>query len=77
MTDDELRDLIPLIALDALDPVERDAAESAIAAHPGEWARFAGGDPKLTGFFVGKVMAATGGRADGRAVTAALRARLG
>jgi len=41
-----------------------------------EWERFAGGDQKLTGFFVGKVMAATGGRADGRAVTAALRARL-
>lgn len=34
MTDDELRDLIPLIALDALDPAERDAGESAIAAHP-------------------------------------------
>ncbi len=34
MTDDELRDLIPLIALDALDPAERGAAESAIAAHP-------------------------------------------
>jgi len=59
------------------DDVLKSAVAAAIAAHPGEWARFAGGDPKLTGFFVGKVMAATGGRADGRAVTAALRARLG
>jgi aspartyl-tRNA(Asn)/glutamyl-tRNA(Gln) amidotransferase subunit B len=58
------------------DDVLESAVESAIAAHPREWERLAGGDPKLTGFFVGKVMAATGGRADGRAVTAALRARL-
>jgi len=52
------------------------AVEAAVVAHPVEWERYVGGNQKLTGFFVGKVMAATGGRADGRAVTAALRARL-
>jgi aspartyl-tRNA(Asn)/glutamyl-tRNA(Gln) amidotransferase subunit B len=58
------------------DDVLEAAVDAAVAAHPREWERFAGGDQKLTGFFVGKVMAATGGRADGRAVTAALRSRL-
>ena len=52
------------------------AVEAAIAAHPGEWERYAGGEVKLAGFFVGKVMAATSGKADGRAVTALLRERL-
>ncbi len=53
------------------------AVDAAIAAHPGEWERYAGGEAKLAGFFVGKVMAATAGKADGRAVTALLRARAG
>jgi aspartyl-tRNA(Asn)/glutamyl-tRNA(Gln) amidotransferase subunit B len=53
-----------------------EAVEAAVAAHPAEWARLQGGEQKLMGFFVGKVMAATKGRADGRAVTEALRARL-
>jgi aspartyl-tRNA(Asn)/glutamyl-tRNA(Gln) amidotransferase subunit B len=53
------------------------AVDAAIAAHPGEWERFAGGEAKLAGFFVGKVMAATAGKADGKAVTALLRARAG
>ncbi len=43
--------------------------------HPGEWARLRDGDQKLFGFFVGKVMAATKGNADGKAVTALLRRR--
>lgn len=34
MTDDELRDLLALVALDALDPAEQEAAESAIANRP-------------------------------------------
>jgi aspartyl-tRNA(Asn)/glutamyl-tRNA(Gln) amidotransferase subunit B len=53
------------------------AVDAAIAAHPGEWERYAGGEAKLAGFFVGKVMAATAGKADGKAVTALLRARAG
>ncbi len=52
------------------------AVDAVVSAHPSQWERYAGGDQKLSGFFVGKVMAATDGRADGRAVTVALRARL-
>ncbi|HEX5367295.1 MAG TPA: Asp-tRNA(Asn)/Glu-tRNA(Gln) amidotransferase subunit GatB [Acidimicrobiales bacterium] len=57
------------------------AVEGVIAAHPGEWQRFVDGDDKargkLTGFFVGQVMRATHGQADGRAVTGVLRRRAG
>ena len=51
--------------------------DEVIAANPDEWARFVEGDDKLAGFFTGKVMAATKGQADGKAVNAALRARRG
>jgi aspartyl-tRNA(Asn)/glutamyl-tRNA(Gln) amidotransferase subunit B len=51
--------------------------DEVIAAHPGEWETFRSGDDKargkLTGFFMGKVMAATKGQADGKAATALLR----
>ena len=47
--------------------------DEVVADHPVEWARFAAGEQKLAGFFVGKVMAATKGKADGRAVTSRLR----
>ena len=50
--------------------------DEVIAANADEWAQFAGGDPKvrgkLTGFFVGQVMKATKGQADGKAATALL-----
>ena len=49
--------------------------DEVIAAHPDEWERFCGGDEKLQGFFTGKIMAATKGQADGKAVSAGLRAR--
>ena len=53
--------------------------DGVIAAHPDEWAKFVAGDDKargkLTGFFVGQVMKATKGQADGKAVTALLRER--
>ena len=53
--------------------------DEVIAAHPDEWERFVEGDDKargkLTGFFVGQVMKATKGQADGKAVTALLRQR--
>jgi aspartyl-tRNA(Asn)/glutamyl-tRNA(Gln) amidotransferase subunit B len=55
------------------------AVDDVIAGHPDEWARYADGDDrargKLTGFFVGQVMKATRGQADGKAVTAMLRER--
>jgi len=47
--------------------------DQVVADNPAEWARFLGGEQKLAGFFVGKVMAATQGKADGKAVTARLR----
>ena len=42
---------------------------------PGGVGPLPGGEAKLAGFFVGKVMAATTGKADGKAVTALLRER--
>jgi aspartyl-tRNA(Asn)/glutamyl-tRNA(Gln) amidotransferase subunit B len=44
-----------------------------IAAHPDEWARYLGGDDKLTGLFTGAVMKATSGQANGKEVAAELR----
>jgi aspartyl-tRNA(Asn)/glutamyl-tRNA(Gln) amidotransferase subunit B len=44
-----------------------------IAAHPDELQRMKDGDMKLMGFFTGKVMAATKGKADGKVVAAMLR----
>ncbi|MGH9115392.1 MAG: Asp-tRNA(Asn)/Glu-tRNA(Gln) amidotransferase subunit GatB [Acidimicrobiales bacterium] len=51
--------------------------DEVIAANPGEWARLVAGEDKLTGFFVGRVKAATSGNADLRAATDLLRARKG
>ena len=52
------------------------AVADVVAAHPDEWARFRDGDEgdrkKLAGFFTGKVMKATRGQADGKAVAAEL-----
>jgi aspartyl-tRNA(Asn)/glutamyl-tRNA(Gln) amidotransferase subunit B len=57
------------------------AVDAVIAANAEQWARFVDGDDKvrgrLTGFFVGQVMKATKGQADGKAVTALLRERAG
>jgi aspartyl-tRNA(Asn)/glutamyl-tRNA(Gln) amidotransferase subunit B len=53
--------------------------DEVIAAHPEEWTTFTTGDDKargkLTGYFVGQVMKATRGQADGKAVTQLLRDR--
>jgi aspartyl-tRNA(Asn)/glutamyl-tRNA(Gln) amidotransferase subunit B len=61
----------------ALDTIVADV----IAAHPGEWEQFRTGDDKargkLTGFFMGKIMAASKGQADGKAATALLRSKAG
>jgi aspartyl-tRNA(Asn)/glutamyl-tRNA(Gln) amidotransferase subunit B len=51
------------------------AVDAAIAADPVAWDKFLGGDDKVAGAFVGPVMKATKGKADGKAVTALLRAR--
>ncbi len=47
-----------------------------VAAHPDEWGRFAGGDQKLMGFFVGAIRERAGSSFDGKAVSAELRRRL-
>jgi aspartyl-tRNA(Asn)/glutamyl-tRNA(Gln) amidotransferase subunit B len=54
-----------------------DLVDSLIAQHPSEWGRFCEGDAKITGFFVGQVMKATSGKADGKIVTALLQQRRG
>jgi aspartyl-tRNA(Asn)/glutamyl-tRNA(Gln) amidotransferase subunit B len=53
------------------------AVDAAIAAQPDAWAKYLAGDPKIAGTFVGAVMKATKGQADGKAVTALLEARRG
>jgi aspartyl-tRNA(Asn)/glutamyl-tRNA(Gln) amidotransferase subunit B len=51
--------------------------DSVIAQHPGEWARYAAGEDKLTGLFIGKIKAATQGNADLSAASSLLRAKRG
>ncbi len=55
--------------------------QEVLDAHPDEWEQLRTGDDKaqkkLSGFFVGKVMKATKGQADGKAVTALLRTKAG
>ena len=65
---------------EAMDTSELEGiVDGIIAESPEEWADFCGGDDKrrgkLQGFFVGKVMKATRGQADGKAVNAILEAR--
>ena len=66
------------MGFEAMDTGALDSVvDEIIAAHPDEWQRYREGDDKahgkLTGFFVGEVMRATKGKADGKAVTARLR----
>jgi aspartyl-tRNA(Asn)/glutamyl-tRNA(Gln) amidotransferase subunit B len=49
--------------------------DQVIADNPAEWERFKAGDPKITGFFVGLVMKASGGKANGTEVRALLQER--
>ncbi len=49
--------------------------DQVVSAHPQEWARFAAGEDKLMGFFVGQIKSATEGRADLKAASALLRSR--
>jgi aspartyl-tRNA(Asn)/glutamyl-tRNA(Gln) amidotransferase subunit B len=60
----EAHDLIQISDAGALEA----AVDAAIADHPDEWQRFIDGEQKLTGFFVGQVMRATGGKADPKVV---------
>jgi aspartyl-tRNA(Asn)/glutamyl-tRNA(Gln) amidotransferase subunit B len=49
--------------------------DEAIAANPDAWEKFKAGDQKVTGVFVGHVMKATKGNADGKLVNQILRDR--
>jgi aspartyl-tRNA(Asn)/glutamyl-tRNA(Gln) amidotransferase subunit B len=67
---------------EALDTGALEAiVDGVIEAHPAEWEQLRGGDEKaqgkLLGFFMGKVMQASKGQADGKAATALLRSRAG
>jgi aspartyl-tRNA(Asn)/glutamyl-tRNA(Gln) amidotransferase subunit B len=67
---------------EALDTGALEAiVDGVIAEHPSEWESFKAGDDKargkLTGFFMGKVMQASKGQADGKAATALLRSKAG
>ena len=74
-------DPVAIAATLGFEAMDGDAATSLvddlIAAHPAEFERFKGGDSKVTGFFVGQAMKSSGGKADGRAITALLRSRAG
>jgi len=50
--------------------------EEVLAAHPGEVARYRGGETKLMGFFVGQVMKKSQGKADPKGVQPVLQAKL-
>ena len=67
---------------EALDTGALEAlVDGVIEAHPAEWEQLRTGDEKaqgkLVGFFMGKVMQASKGQADGKAATALLRSRAG
>lgn len=65
----EIRDLMQLSDEGALG----DLVESVLAEHPDEVARLRGGEERLVGFLVGKVMAASGGKADPALATELIR----
>jgi len=51
------------------------AVDQAIADNPADWEAYVGGNDKVMGKFVGLIRKATGGNADGKAVTALLQQR--
>jgi len=72
------QDAAQSLGFEAMDSGELETlVDGLISDNPDEWSRFCEGDNKLTGFFVGQVMKATQGRADGKAVTQLLNARRG
>ncbi len=64
------------LGFEAMDRADLAAVvDQVISQHPQEWERLVAGESKLTGFFVGKVKAATAGKADLRAATSLLGER--
>ena len=54
----------------------REAIEKVVAENPNQHARYRSGKPALLGFFVGKVLQATGGKASPTLVNRLLKERL-
>jgi aspartyl-tRNA(Asn)/glutamyl-tRNA(Gln) amidotransferase subunit B len=83
VTDDaDPADIAAAKGFEAMDEGDLAAVvDGIIAEHPDEWTSFTTGDDKarkkLSGFFTGKVMKATKGQADGRAVAQLLAERAG
>ncbi len=66
------------LGFEAVDTSELEAiVDGLIAANPAEWEKFRAGEQKVMGFFVGQVMKATQGNADGKVVSALLTSRRG
>lgn len=64
------------LGYEAMESSELDSLlDDLIAANPDEWQRFVDGDAKVQGFFVGQIMKATQGKADGKVVNQLMRAR--
>jgi len=63
---------------EAMDDSELEQlVDAAIAAEPDAWTKFCAGEDRVQGAFVGHVMKATRGQADGKAVSALLRSKRG
>ena len=72
----DVRELARARGFERLDDASLDGLlDELIAEHPDEWTRYRDGDEKLAQFFVGQVMRATGGKADGKCVVAGLARR--
>ena len=64
------------LGFEAMDTAELELlVDQLITDHPVEWGRFTEGDKKVQGFFVGQIMKATKGQADGKVVNQVLNAR--
>ena len=65
----EPADIAATMGFEAMDTSELETLlDGIIAASPDEWARFVEGDRKVQGHFVGQIMKATQGKADGKVV---------
>jgi aspartyl-tRNA(Asn)/glutamyl-tRNA(Gln) amidotransferase subunit B len=69
-------DPVALAAARGFEALSEDSLGATVAelveAHPGEWRRYREGEEKLAQFFIGQVMKATQGKANGKAVIAEL-----
>ena len=81
-TGDDPASIAKAKGFEALDTGALEAiVDEVIAANPDEWETFRTGDDKargkLTGFFMGQIMKASKGQADGKTATALLRSKAG